>query len=225
MSMRRRPSNNHGFTLAEILMVSGVLAVVLAGVFVTVFSGQSAYLSMESSLQAQEQARRAFNEMIKEVREAGGTVTTKKETNKSQLDFQMALGYNLASPCPANATCWGAWSKTGAAKKDWSVRYVLRARYWVVTTNKLGVKVKSAVSGSPVELARLVLEADGKTVNSEKILATGVYGERDQTYFEWDSTANTITISLQTKTDSSMLLPGNIRSSGRLTAQVKLRNS
>ncbi len=213
--MMNRKMRSGGFTLPELLMVAGLLAVVSGAMFVTVLSGQSAFLSLDSSIQLQEEARKAFNSMTRELREAGGAIAVSSSPSQ-QLDFQLALGYNLTSVagCPADAVCWGAWDADGNPQYNWTVRYALK------TTGSNTQLVRRLFNANPV--------SGSATPVSERILANQVDNATSPvvyTSFAWDQTNSVITINLQTKIDQSALLPGGIRSSGRLTTQIKLRNS
>lgn len=220
-----KKTNRQGFTLPEALMVTGILGIVVGAMFVNSVNQQNAFFSMDNTIQAQEEVRRAMDVMVKELREANAqTCSAVKANNNSKLDFQLALGYNLAAPCPADATCWGAWSKGGLPMMGWKVRYseVARSRGTkTITQGKQKVVVND--DSGVIELIRQVIRPDG-TVESERTLAPSVVGDTESTSFACDADNKAISVSIQTQTPTSSLLPGGIRSSGRLTAKIKLRN-
>ena len=78
-------------------MAGGILALVIGALLVTFLSGQSSYLSMDASIQVQEETRRAFDTMVRELREAGQVLSCVSPSCQT-LDFKLALGYNLTNP-------------------------------------------------------------------------------------------------------------------------------
>ena len=103
-----------GFTLVELIIVTA-LFVILGGALLTMFlAGRDSQMSAETSIQLQQEARRAFDPIVRELREArlsAGNPTTVLGNGSIQLNFQVALGYNLTATfpaCPAAAICWGS---------------------------------------------------------------------------------------------------------------------
>lgn len=168
----------------------------------TVFlTGQASYLSGDASIQVQQEARRALDSMVRELREAvGDTVVV---DNAQQLRFQVALGYNLIATmptCPANDICPGAENIEGQ-----QIRYRI-------------------VQG---QLRRDVL-AKGAGANdnplSSRVLANQVDATAGNTSFAWNLAALTVTMRLQVITQNAQLTGGS-RATGVLVSQVRLRNS
>ena len=168
---------------------------------VTLLNGQSSYLSMDASIQVQEETRRAFDTMVRELHEAGGTVLPC--SNCQTLDFQVALGYNSPSDC--SGVCWGASDASNNPQVGWNVVYTIEP--------------------PGTQGAQLIRRAkNGTTTVTTRILANLVDGTTTNSNFNFDSTGRIITVKLQTKTPTGSLMPGGPRSSGVLTSQVKLRN-
>lgn len=186
-----------GLTLTELLVVATVSLVLAGALFLTFLASRNSYLSNEAYVQVQQQARRALDNMVTELRVAGGTITVVG----NQLTFQLALGYNLGAPCPANDTCWGARDQAGANQGGWSVRYRL----------------------SGAQLVREVLDTGGPPplVQATRVLANNV-SQLSFTYV--GGTTNTITMQLQAQ-QASPLQPGGTLGSGILSSSVRLRNS
>lgn len=191
--------NQRAFTLVELLIVCTIISVVLGGILVAVLNGQGVYLSSDASIQAQEELRRAFDIMVREIREAGEAVVS--ESNQT-LDFKQALGYNLdLEGCTADTVCWGAVASDATLKPGWQVRY----------------RIDKKVSGAS-ELLREVL--DGTEVKSSRTLAQ-VNGATATSFF--DVKNDTVTINLQVQIRNK-LLPTGSYSSPTLATKVKLRN-
>jgi prepilin-type N-terminal cleavage/methylation domain-containing protein len=62
--------NERGFTLAELLVASAVLGVIMLGVFVVQRQGLSAYMVGAARVEVQQNARAALDTMLNEVRSA-----------------------------------------------------------------------------------------------------------------------------------------------------------
>lgn len=71
MRVTNRFLDQRGFTMAELLVVSAVIGIVMAGLLALVMSGQQAYLYGTSQVDAQQNARVAIERLAKEIREAG----------------------------------------------------------------------------------------------------------------------------------------------------------
>jgi len=68
-------SNERGFTLAELLVGTAVVGLLLSGLFLTLQQGQSAYLFGSARAEVQQNARLALSRIAEELRTAG-TVTS-----------------------------------------------------------------------------------------------------------------------------------------------------
>jgi prepilin-type N-terminal cleavage/methylation domain-containing protein len=73
MMRMRRFSNQHGFSLAELLVAVAVMTLLMAGVFVLQRGGQEAYLFGSNRVEAQQSTRVALDLMTRELRSATPT--------------------------------------------------------------------------------------------------------------------------------------------------------
>ena len=187
-----------GFTLLELFITVGIFVGIIGAVLVSFLAGQRSYRSSEAFIQVQQEARRALDSMVKELREAGGTVTVGAPA--SQLQFQLALGYNLPSPCPVNTICWGAVDQAGTNQPGWFVRYRL----------------------SGTQLLRERLDAAGTVQPGVRVLGNDV---SQLTFTYIGGNTQLVTMDLQVQQVSSQL-PGGSMSTGTtpLRTQVRLRN-
>lgn len=75
MTRVRWLSNQHGFTLTELLVAVAVMTLVMAGVFVLQREGQEAYLLGSNRVETQQNARVALDLMTRELRSATSITT------------------------------------------------------------------------------------------------------------------------------------------------------
>jgi prepilin-type N-terminal cleavage/methylation domain-containing protein len=190
-------SKRRGMTLFEMLVVILLFGVITTTVFLAASSSHTSYLSTETAVYVQQQARQALSEMERELRHAGGAIATAI----NQIDFQVNLGYNQAAPCPPNAVCWGARDQAGASQAGWRVRYRLAG----------------------VQLLRELLDAAGNPQAETRVLANDVTSLQF-TYV--GGTTRTVTIQLQVQRLSPFLPGGGLAvAPAPLVARVRLRNS
>ena len=185
-----------GFTVTELIVVTGLFLLLLAGLMSMFLSGQTSYVTTDAYLQVQQEARRAFDNMVREIHGAGGTITAAA----GQLDFQTALGYNLAlAGCVANQVCWGAKDSSGVDQPGWSLRY--------------------RVTGT--QLLRDIRDAGGVTQAGTRVLAN--YVDSAATTFDWNSGERIVTMTFQGRYQNAQIA-GGAQTIGPLTARVRLRN-
>jgi prepilin-type N-terminal cleavage/methylation domain-containing protein len=190
-------SKRRGMTLFEMLVVTIVFGIIAAVVFLAASSSQTSYLSTETAVYVQQQARQALSDMERELRQAGGAIATAI----NQIDFQANLGYNQAAPCPPNAVCWGALDQLGANQSGWRVRYRLAG----------------------TQLVRELLDGAGAPQAGTRVLANDVTSIQF-TYV--GGTARIVTVQLQVQRLSPFLPGGGLAvAPAPLVSRIKLRNS
>jgi prepilin-type N-terminal cleavage/methylation domain-containing protein len=84
--------DERGFTLTELLVVTAVLSVILAGVVLVQQRGQEAYLFGAHRVEVQQNNRSALELMVKELRSATAVIAIPSATN---LTFQDADGVTI----------------------------------------------------------------------------------------------------------------------------------
>ncbi len=85
--VRRWLRNERGFTLAELLVVTAVIGLVMAGVFVIQRGGQQAYLLGSNRVETQQNARVVLDLMTRELRSAASITTIASCTNSVCTDL------------------------------------------------------------------------------------------------------------------------------------------
>jgi len=184
-------------TFPELLIVLAIMAIVAGAVYTSSLMGGKLYLSSETYVHVQQQARQALDTMVRELRQADGTITVAA----NQCTFQLALGYNLAAPCPANAVCIGAQDQNGVAQSGWSLRYRLNG----------------------TQLIREILDNQvPPQVQGSRVLANDV-SQLSFTYV--GAPTNTVTVQLQVQRTSAQLPGGSLAAApAPLITRVQLRN-
>ena len=190
-------SARRGMTLFELLIVVVIFGVIMGVIFLAASSSQTSFLSTETAVYVQQQARQALSEMERELRQAGGAVATAV----NQIEFQMNLGYNQAALCLPNAVCWGARDQAGVGQSGWRVRYRLAG----------------------AQLLRELLDGAGTPQAGTRVLANDVTSLQF-TYV--GGTIRTVTVQLQVQRLSPFLPGGGLAvAPAPLVSRVKLRNS
>jgi prepilin-type N-terminal cleavage/methylation domain-containing protein len=188
-----RARTTRGFTIVELMVVLTILMVVTTALYGSLMIGRSSFLTGDAYVHVQEEARRALDVMGRELRSAqlladpaGGSI----------LDFQVALGYNLAiAGCQPDQVCWGVVDQNGMQQPGWFVRYQL-------TGTQLQREIRS-----------------GGGVDSTRVLANDV----QSTTFNVANEVVTLTVAV---TQISNQLPGGSMpvAPGPLATRVALRN-
>lgn len=195
------PKISKAFTVVELLIVVAVLSLILGAAILLFTSKRTVVLSADAYVHVQQEARRALDAMVKELREANNIDTELTSAGQdtpsggaTRLNFQIARGYNVTG-CTPNATCWG----NDTTNSGW-VHYLLNGAQLVRCQSLLADTVITDFS-------------------SCRVLANNA-----ETFgLDYVSSARTLALRLGVRR-SSALLPGGSTTTGTLTTRVKLRN-
>ena len=195
-----------GFTLVELLVVVGLFLVLVGGLLTLFLIGRTSYLSADASTLVQQESRQAFDNMVRELREAGPANqigTTPLPNGTVQLNFQIVRGYNQAG-CPQ--VCWGSEQALG----EW-VHYAIidaptNTRQLIRCTNTSQSGAITAFGANCRVMANNIRHPN-QTGTNAFIYAPGV-----------------VTVNLEIQYQSPML-PNGGQTTGVLTSAVKLRNT
>ena len=99
--MIRHLHNQHGFSLAELLVTTAIMGVVMAGIFVVQRGGQQAYLFGSNRVETQQNARVALDLMTRELRSSTSITTLASPTDitfvwKDAADVAHTIRYTQA---------------------------------------------------------------------------------------------------------------------------------
>ena len=201
--------------MTELLVVIVLFALLGGALLTMLLNSQTSYFSAEASLQVQQEARRAFDAMVRELHEAGPVSGAAQLINLTsdvppgsgfrQLNFQIARGYNVPGDCP-NKICWGSEVQLN----DWM-------HYAVVVNNALP-------ANNNTQLVRCVNSSATAAITSGngcRVLANNVQSA-DFSY-PADGDIGVVKVTLQTQYRSAALPQGS-QATKSLTARVRLRN-
>ena len=198
----RGPSRAGLVLLPELLITVLLVSLVTGLLAITSLMSQRSYATTGAINQVQGEARRAFDTMATELRQAGGSISA-GVSGATSVSFQVPLGYNLSSPCVANAVCWGARDRFGIVRSGWKVRY-----------RQVGTQLRREILNWPFSLLQSGWTVLANNISSAWFIYTWV-----------DVNTRTVTIQLQTQVTSSGLPGGSVRASPTpLVMQVRLRN-
>ena len=198
-----------GFTLVEVLVVVGIFAVMTAALLLSLSVSRSSYVSADAYVQVQQEARRAFDSLVKELHQAGrvNNSVTIASPGVQRLDFQIALNYDAAA---CGGTCWG--TDDGAFPTGW-LHYVLDAAD-PQNPRLLRCATANRLDPMPADYAGC------------RVLANRVDPALASTSFEYDHGSRTVMLRLQTLISSQQLPTGSMAAAPTpLVTRVKLRNS
>ena len=205
--MTRSCYESVGLTLIELLLVTALFFVIAGALLTALLSGQTSYLSADAALQVQEEARRAFDVIVRELREsgpaAGPTLTADVPTGSgfNQLNFQIARGYNDVG-C-ANTICWGSENANG----EW-------IHYAVIDDPTLP-------DANDLQLVRCVNAAQATAIASGagcRVLANDIQS------VTFAYAGGEVTVNLQVQYNDPRLPGGGRASTQPLSSRVRLRN-
>ena len=140
--MRHQLGNQRGFTLAELLVVTAVMGVVMAGVFVVQRGGQQAYLLGSNRVETQQNARVALEVMTRELRSASSITTV---TGGDDITFVDQSGTD------AIRYCWSS-SATGCVSGG-DLRFLNRVFNGTTTALIGGVQTLAITSYSVYDVS------------------------------------------------------------------------
>ena len=210
--MKRR-----GFTLVEMLVVLVIFGGIMGALLISFLVGKSSFLSADMYIHVQQEARRAFDIMVKELRESGNidsptTSPTVGFLNATRVNFQIARGYNINGGCTipvscatctcrnTNTVCWG----NDTTNCNWV--------HYLVNNGQL-LRCQSANPDT----------ADATLVASTcRVMANDL-----QTFLaDFDTTAQTVTMRLEIRETSAQLPGGSMGTTpAPLVTRVRLRNT
>ena len=198
-----------GLTLVEVLIVIALFSGILGALLVSLLVSRTSYVSADAYVQVQQEARRAFDHMVKELHHAGQVNNNNSIVDPpvQQLDFQVARGYDAAA---CGGICWG--SDDAAFPTGW-IHYVLD------TADAQNARLMRCVTANRLD----AMPADFAGC---RVLANRVNPLLANSSFTYDHGNRVVTVRLQTSI-TSLQLPGGTMGTAPapLVTRVRLRNT
>jgi type II secretory pathway pseudopilin PulG len=204
----RRPGRG-GFNLVETLVVVVTLMGLVGVLFLSLTMSRTSYVSADTSVQLQQEARRALDNMVKELREAGrvNNGASIAAPGVQRLDFQIATGYDAVA---CGGVCWG--TDDTAFPSGW-LHYVLD------TADPQNVRFMRCATANR-------LDPMPAGFAGCRVLTSRIDASLANTAFTYDHPALTVAIRLQAVITSQALGGGSMALSPTpLTTRIRLRNN
>ena len=198
-------ANRAGFTLTETVMTAAIFTGIMGVVLVSLMVSRASYESGGAYVQTQQEVRRAFDVMVKELHQAGqvNNGVTIAAPGVQRLDFQINRSYDVVA---CGGICWGTDDPT--LPSGW-LHYVLDA------SNASNPRMVRCVTANR-------LDAMPANYAGCRVLANNLSAALANTSFTYDHGNRTVTLSFQS-TITSQQLPGGGMSTPLMT-RVRLRN-
>ena len=196
----------YGFTLAELLVACVIIAFVMAGLFVTLQTGQESYLVGSNQVEAQQTARMAIAQIVREVRNAGYCPTCTATPPFTAIAAQTGTGFTVQND----------WDGDGAINTTGTVTDA--------DGNVHGEQIVYAFSSGALTRQEVGVDASAVT------LATGInsltFTYQDSTGATTATAANirTIVVTLTTQPQNQPAATQQGRVLVTMTDSVRLRN-
>ena len=196
-----------GFTLMEVLVSVVIFGIVLGVLLVSFLVSKNTYVSSDAYVRIQQEARHAFDNMVKELHQAGrvNNNVAIAAPGVQRIDFQVVRAYDAVA-CGGN--CWG--TDDAALPNGW-IHYVLD------TANAQNARLMRCVTA-----ARLDPMPGGFA--GCRVLANYLNPALASTAFTYDHANRIVTMALQPVITSSQLVGGSLTTASPLTMRVRLRN-
>lgn len=210
-----------GFTLIEISIVTVIFLVIAGGLFTAFLTGRTSFFTADAYIQVQQEGRRAFDTMVRELREArlnnpGGT-SVQLGTDAVQLNFQIARGYAIEASCQSPDTiCWGSEEVTG----EW-VHYAIIEN---TTDDIVQLQRCRSAAGSETTTSAWIAGSCRVLANHVRVVdGTPNFELVDDPLPGGDTKVDRVVIKLQIGYDHPML-PGGSLDTAMLTSTIEMRN-
>lgn len=206
--------NQHGFTLAELLVACAIIGIVMGGLFSILRAGQQSYLTGSNQVEAQQALRLAFLRMTNEVRDAGYCPTC----GSGAAPFTA-----LTSISSTGFTIQNDWNGTGTIASG-TVTQVVTGMDGTVGNATRGEQIIYAFSGGSLTRREVGLEGTATPVVNNLASLTFTYLDQAGNATTDATTARTIVINAVGQPEVQAASFGGGRVQVAMTDSVRLRN-
>ena len=156
--MRRLLFDQRGFTLTELLVVTAVLGLIMAGVMAIQQQGQQAYVMGSNRVETQQNARVALDEITRELRSAASVNTLGSATDITFTDQNgVQVRYNVAGAI-LNRTAGGTTTPIIGGVQSLAMTY---CKVWNATTSTC-----TTAAAAPADTRVVVIDIITRTEES-----------------------------------------------------------
>ena len=198
-----------GLTLVEVLIVIAIFSGILGALLVSLLVSRTSYVSADAYLQVQQEARRAFDSMVRELHHAGrvNNDVSLLEPGAQRLDLQIARGYDAAA---CGGICWGT---DDSALPNGLIHYVLD------TADAQNARLMRCVSANRLDPMPAAFAGC-------RVLSNRVNPLLANSSFVYDHGSRAVTVRLQTAITSPQLPGGTMGTTpAPLITRVRHRNA
>ena len=199
---RRQVRSRRGFSLVEVLIVSLLVIVIGGGLLTAFFAGRTSFLLADVSTIIQQQARQAFDNMVRELRESATISCAEAGTTSTCTDRRLNL--QIVRNYVGGAVVLGS---------DLAVNDFI---HYIITGTGDDAQLVRCRSSAATTATSTFGDFSGC-----RVLANYVDGASSN--FSWDNMDQNITLNLEIKYMDTALPTGS-RTTTVLTSRVKLRN-
>jgi prepilin-type N-terminal cleavage/methylation domain-containing protein len=139
--------SERGFTLAELLVACAVVALVMAGLLITLQSGQEAYLRGSNEVEATQSVRVAIERMAQELRGAGFCPTCTGAPPFTAITAQSATGFTIQNDWDGNGVITTAGTVTDANGNARGEQVVYAFAGGAITRRETGDAIRTLATG------------------------------------------------------------------------------
>jgi prepilin-type N-terminal cleavage/methylation domain-containing protein len=174
MRVLRNLRSEAGYTMAEMLVVTAVISLIMGGLLTLLTSGQQTYLVGSNRAEAQQTARLVLYRLAAEVRSGG-------YDPKNTATF---AAITALTPPNVGFTIWNDWSADGAIETNTTTLVNGTARGEQITWDYTGTSLRrreSQIDANPVTVANTVsaitfqyLDADDVPVGTPHLTASAI---------------------------------------------------
>ena len=155
--MKRKLKNSKGFTLVEMMVTVVILSIIVLGL-VTFFSGgMRSWVSGQSQLKAQREARQAMDRMVREIREGDKIIDT---STNSAINFHTPFKGNMSF----------SYNSSEREIKEGTVSLIQNVKNCTITYyDKNKVLIDPSSESDKVSIVKINLEIDVDNDNNTDI--------------------------------------------------------
>ncbi len=221
-----RIRSQRGFSLIETMIVAVIVAMIMAGGFVVMASGQSAWFTTDATIQLEENLRMAISRLTRELAESGADLTGNLQvfiSNGTGLNGSDIIKFSIPVICNSatlvmdgdgNVAYWGAPLKWGCYGSTYQGSVCMDAdnncttleykfiEYRLISNNQLARRVLDATNALVREdiFAKNITDFQTTLSGDENVVTIDVSGQNTSVLNRIISASKSVNVRLRNKT-------------------------